>query len=174
LLRKCWGVAGSDIITSNLKRTKDGKTVVFNPTVPGKRVYALFGFVAIDGFSDQDVMILINDVANVVHDEVYQWALGDSGQVNATRTWVLPFSWSFELAISPKSTTRKSVLPTSSFDNMPRQMLKSQICGDETPRVVTTTFGPHIKLEREKMTTERARYSSRPFQVFKALRIGRF
>jgi len=45
---------------------------VGNPTVPGKRVYALFGFVAINGLSDQlrrldrDVMILINDVARVV------------------------------------------------------------------------------------------------------------
>ena len=88
LLRKCWGVAGAGIISSNLARTKDGKTVVFNPTVPGKRVYALFGFVAINGFSEQlraldrDVMILINDVAKVVHDEVYRWALGDSGQCN--------------------------------------------------------------------------------------------
>ncbi len=88
LLRKCWGVAGAGIISSNLARTKDGKTVVFNPTVPGKRVYALFGFVAINGFSqqlralDKDVMILINDVAKVVHDEVYRWALGDSGQCN--------------------------------------------------------------------------------------------
>lgn len=88
LLRKCWGVAGAGIISSNLARTQDGKTVVFNPTVPGKRVYALFGFVTIDGFSSQlralnkDVMILINDVAKVVHDEVYRWALGDSGQCN--------------------------------------------------------------------------------------------
>lgn len=88
LLRKCWGVAGAGIISSNLARTKDGKTVVFNPTVPGKRVYALFGFVAINGFSEQlraldrDVMILINDVAKVVHDEVYRWALGDHGQCN--------------------------------------------------------------------------------------------
>ena len=88
LLRKCWGVAGAGIISSNLARTKDGKTVVFNPTVPGKRVYALFGFVAINDFSkllrdlDRDVMILINDVARVVHDEVYRWALGDSGQCN--------------------------------------------------------------------------------------------
>jgi len=88
LLRKCWGVAGAGIISSNLARTQDGKTVVFNPTVPGKRVYALFGFVAINGFSDQlraldrDVMILINDVAKVVHDEVYRWSLGDSGQCN--------------------------------------------------------------------------------------------
>ena len=89
LLRKCWGVAGAGIISSNLARTKDGKTFVgFNPTVPGKRVYALFGFVAINGFSEQlraldrDVMILINDVAKVVHDEVYRWALGDHGQCN--------------------------------------------------------------------------------------------
>jgi len=83
LLRKCWGVAGAGIISSNL-----GKTDVFNPTVPGKRVYALFGFIAINDFSmlltalDKDVMILINDVARVVHDEVYRWALGDSGQCN--------------------------------------------------------------------------------------------
>lgn len=88
LLRKCWGVAGAGIISSNLARTKDGKTVVFNPTVPGKRVYALFGFVAINGFGellrslDRDVMILINDVAKVVHDEVYRWALGEHGQCN--------------------------------------------------------------------------------------------
>jgi hypothetical protein len=88
LLRKCWGVAGAGIISSNLARTNDGKTVLFNPTVPGKQVYALFGFVSINGFSDQlrrlndDVMILINDVAKVVHDEVYRWALGDHGQCN--------------------------------------------------------------------------------------------
>jgi hypothetical protein len=88
LLRKCWGVAGAGIISSNLARTKDGKTVVFNPTVPGKRVYALFGFVAINGFSeilralDRDIMILINDIAKVVHDEIYRWALGEHGQCN--------------------------------------------------------------------------------------------
>lgn len=88
LLRKCWGVAGAGIISTNLARTKEGKTVVFNPTVPGKRVYALFGFVAINSFDKQlhalgrDIMILVNDVAKVVHDEVYRWALGDSGQCN--------------------------------------------------------------------------------------------
>jgi hypothetical protein len=87
LLRKCWGVAGAGIISENL-RTKDGQTVVFNPMVKGKRVYALFGFIAINDFSkllrdlENDVMILINDVARVVHDEVYRWALGDSGQCN--------------------------------------------------------------------------------------------
>lgn len=88
LLRKCWGVAGAGIISSNLGRQKDGQVAVFNPTVPGKQVYALFGFVAICGYSrllkslDGDVMILINDIASVVHDEVYRWALGEHGQCN--------------------------------------------------------------------------------------------
>eukprot|EP00531_Pseudo-nitzschia_arenysensis_P017663 CAMPEP_0116121408 /NCGR_PEP_ID=MMETSP0329-20121206/3682_1 /TAXON_ID=697910 /ORGANISM="Pseudo-nitzschia arenysensis, Strain B593" /LENGTH=1270 /DNA_ID=CAMNT_0003615221 /DNA_START=74 /DNA_END=3886 /DNA_ORIENTATION=+ len=88
LLRKCWGVAGAGIISSNLGRQKDGQVAVFNPTVPGKQVYALFGFVTICGYSrllkalDGDVMILINDIANVVHNEIYRWALGDHGQCN--------------------------------------------------------------------------------------------
>jgi hypothetical protein len=88
LLRKCWGVAGAGIISSNLARTEGGKTAVFNPCVPGRLVYALFGFVGINEFSqhlrnlDQDVMILINDVARVVHGEVYRWGYGDTGQCN--------------------------------------------------------------------------------------------
>jgi len=88
LLRKCWGVAGAGIISSNLGREKNGRVAVFNPTVPGKQVYALFGFVAIGGYSDllkkldRDVMIIINDIASVVHDEIYRWALGDFGQCN--------------------------------------------------------------------------------------------
>ncbi|VEU33814.1 unnamed protein product [Pseudo-nitzschia multistriata] len=88
LLRKCWGVAGAGIISSNLGREKYGQVAIFNPTVPGKQVYALFGFVTICGYSDllknldSDVMILINDVAKVVHDEVYRWALGEHGQCN--------------------------------------------------------------------------------------------
>jgi hypothetical protein len=89
LLRKCWGVAGAGIISSNLARNKDGKnTVVFNPIVPGKIVYAIFGFAGINDFShllrslDKDVMTLINDVARVVHNEVYRWGLGESGQCN--------------------------------------------------------------------------------------------
>jgi Adenylate and Guanylate cyclase catalytic domain len=61
---------------------------VFNPTVPGKSVYALFAFAAIGGFDHAlkclggDVMILINDVALVLHGEVYRWGFGRSGQCN--------------------------------------------------------------------------------------------
>jgi len=88
LLRKCWGVAGAGIISANLKRTLNGDPVGFNPTVAGKGVYALFGFVGINDFShilkslDQDVVMLINDVAKVVHNEIFRWGHRDHGQCN--------------------------------------------------------------------------------------------
>jgi hypothetical protein len=88
LLRKCWGVAGADIISTNLASREGELAEVFNPTVPGKSVYALFAFAAINGFDHAlkclggDVMILINDVAQVLHGEVFRWGFGDSGQCN--------------------------------------------------------------------------------------------
>lgn len=100
LLRKCWGVAGSDIISTNLSRQGQGSlTEVFNPTVPGKSVYALFGFCAVNAFDHYlralggDVMILINDVASVLHSEVFRWGLGDSGQCNKNlgSAWLMVF-----------------------------------------------------------------------------------
>ncbi len=88
LLRKCWGVAGAGIISSNLARQEGGLTSNFNPTVPGQAVYALFAFVAIDEFQSHlhalkgDIMILINDIAAVLHEEVYRWGYEDRGQCN--------------------------------------------------------------------------------------------
>ena len=88
LLRKCWGVAGAGIISSNLASEEGGLTTYFNPTVPGKAVYAVFAFVSIDKFQRHlhalkgDIMILINDIAAVLHEEVYRWGYEDSGQCN--------------------------------------------------------------------------------------------
>lgn len=88
LLRKCWGVAGADIISTNLATREGALTEVFNPTVPGKSVYALFGFASINEFDhvlrelQDEVMALINDVAAVLHGEVFRWGFGDSGQCN--------------------------------------------------------------------------------------------
>mmetsp|Transcript_16719 Transcript_16719/g.24770 ORF Transcript_16719/g.24770 Transcript_16719/m.24770 type:complete len:710 (-) Transcript_16719:30-2159(-) len=85
LLRKCWGVAGANIITSNLKGTTGH---IINPLVPGKCVHALFAFAAINKFDHclqnlgQDIMVLINDIAKVLHGEVNRWGFGDSGQCN--------------------------------------------------------------------------------------------
>jgi class 3 adenylate cyclase len=88
LLRKCWGVAGAGIISANLARNPTGDTVVFNPTVPGKLVYAIFAFVGISDFAHllsclkEEIMDVINDVARVVHSEVFRWGFGNSGQCN--------------------------------------------------------------------------------------------
>ena len=89
LLRKCWGVAGAGIISSNLASEEGGGlTNYFNPTVPGKAVYAVFAFVSIDKFQRHlhalkgDIMILINDIAAVLHEEVFRWGYEDSGQCN--------------------------------------------------------------------------------------------
>jgi len=88
LLRKCWGVAGADIISTNLSTREGALTEVFNPTVAGKSVYALFAFASINDFGhvlrelQDDVMVLINDVAAVLHGEVFRWGFGDSGQCN--------------------------------------------------------------------------------------------
>ncbi len=89
LLRQCWGVAGAGIISSNLARNIGGENiVVFNPIVPGKQVYALFGFAGISEYSlilarlEKDTMTFINDVARILHNEVFRWGFGDSGQCN--------------------------------------------------------------------------------------------
>lgn len=88
LLRKCWGVAGADIISTNLATREGALAEVFNPTVPGKSVYALFAFCAIRGFDHAlrnlkgEIMVLINDIANVLHGEVFRWGFGESGQCN--------------------------------------------------------------------------------------------
>jgi len=85
MLRQCWGVAGASIISSTLGTTDQH---VFNPVVPGRKVHAIFGFVGIGDWSyllrtlNKDVMILINDIANVVHTEVYRWGLYGLGQCN--------------------------------------------------------------------------------------------
>ena len=130
LLRKCWGVAGAGIISTNLARTKDGKTVVFNPTVPGKSVYALFGFVAINDFSmqlrvlDRDVMRLINDVARVVHDEVYRWALGNSGQCNKNlgSAFLMVFRIGDFLEVNEKQRKAEDVV----FKRQPNRLAKAR------------------------------------------------
>ena len=88
LMRRCWGVAGANIISANLARQEGGLASNFNPTVPGEAAYALFAFIGINNFDNHlnalkdDIMILINDIAAVLHEEVYRWGYEDSGQCN--------------------------------------------------------------------------------------------
>jgi len=88
LMRRCWGVAGANIISANLARQEGGLASSFNPTVPGEAAYALFAFIGIKDFDNHlnalkdEIMILINDIAAVLHEEVYRWGYEDSGQCN--------------------------------------------------------------------------------------------
>ncbi len=127
LLRKCWGVAGAGIISSNLaKNMNTSSTVDFNPNVPGKKVYALFGFAGINDFGhllqslDKEVMTLINDIAFVLHNEVYRWGLGDSGQCNKNLggSFLMVFRIGDFDEVRQKNNAAKKVLFSNSNDPM--------------------------------------------------------
>lgn len=89
LLRIGFGVAGAEIISSNLAIDGAGSARL-NPMIPGKRVYALFGFCNILSFDmcteklEDEIMTFVNSVARIVHDQVTRWGgtcnknLGDS------------------------------------------------------------------------------------------------
>jgi hypothetical protein len=78
LLRIGFGVAGAEIISSNMAVEGGGSTCL-NPMIPGKRVYALFGFCDIMSFDlcteklQDEIMTFVNSVARIVHDEVTRW-----------------------------------------------------------------------------------------------------
>lgn len=78
LLRIGFGVAGAEIISSNMAM-EGGGSASLNPMIPGKRVYALFGFCDILSFDlcteklEDEIMTFVNSVARIVHDEVTRW-----------------------------------------------------------------------------------------------------
>ena len=78
LLRIGFGVAGAEIISSNMA-VEGGGSASLNPMIPGKRVYALFGFCDIMSFDlcteklEDEIMTFVNSVARIVHDEVTRW-----------------------------------------------------------------------------------------------------
>jgi len=78
LLRVGFGVAGAEIISSNMA-VEGGGSASLNPMIPGRRVYALFGFCDILSFDlcteklEDEIMTFVNSVARIVHDEVTRW-----------------------------------------------------------------------------------------------------
>jgi class 3 adenylate cyclase len=78
LLRIGFGVAGAEIISSNMAVEGKGSACL-NPMIPGRRVYALFGFCDIHSFDrvteilEDEIMTFINSVAGIVHDQVARW-----------------------------------------------------------------------------------------------------
>lgn len=78
LLRVGFGVAGAEIISTNMAVEGEGSNVL-EPMIPGKRIYALFGFCDIHSFDhcterlEDEIMTFVNSVARIVHDEVTRW-----------------------------------------------------------------------------------------------------
>mmetsp|Transcript_49453 Transcript_49453/g.96719 ORF Transcript_49453/g.96719 Transcript_49453/m.96719 type:complete len:836 (-) Transcript_49453:780-3287(-) len=80
LLRIGFGIAGAEIISKNMA-IEGGQATnsMLDPMVPGKRMYAVFGFCDIHNFDlcterlEDEIMAFINNVARIVHEEVARW-----------------------------------------------------------------------------------------------------
>merc|ERR550537_159337 len=95
LLQVGFGEAGALIIGDNMADQGDGD--VINIMIPGRKVYAAFGFVKIRDFNEttecllEEVMVFVNKIARIVHICVHEWHgaanknIGDSFLV----TWLL-------------------------------------------------------------------------------------
>ena len=68
LLALGFGEAGSEIIATNMKNGGD-----VNALVPGQKIMGIFGFCNINGFADMtdilqiDIMVYVNEIAEIVH-----------------------------------------------------------------------------------------------------------
>lgn len=78
LLRVGFGEAGAEIISKNMSMEGEGSSML-DPMIPGKRIYAIFGFCDIHAFDlctgklEDEIMTFLNTIARIVHDEVTRW-----------------------------------------------------------------------------------------------------
>jgi class 3 adenylate cyclase len=78
LLRIGFGEAGAEIISKNMS-VEGGSSQGLDPMIPGKRMYAIFGFCDIHEFDmctevlEDEIMTFVNSVARIVHDQVTRW-----------------------------------------------------------------------------------------------------
>ena len=90
-----FGEAGAQIISSVLQ---EGVNVEMNPIIPGKKVMGIYGFCDIRNFTDttevlqQQVMIFVNQVAEIVHEIVSDYC--GSGNKNIGDAFLLV--WKFD------------------------------------------------------------------------------
>ena len=80
LLRIGFGEAGAEIISKNM--SVEAGTMIsssLDPMIPGKRMYAIFGFCDIHEFDmctevlTSEIMTFVNSVARIVHEQVSRW-----------------------------------------------------------------------------------------------------
>lgn len=93
LLQIGFGQAGDEIIGKNM-----GGDGALDPMIPGKKIYAIFGFcdiryfVAATEYLQQDVMVFVNTIANVVHSAVHLYSGSTNKNIGEAflLVWKLP------------------------------------------------------------------------------------
>ncbi|CAM9610380.1 unnamed protein product, partial [Phaeothamnion confervicola] len=94
LLRVGFGIAGAEIISKNL-RIDGSSSSMLDPMIPGRRVYAIYGFCDIHRFEHiteclhGEVMLFVNSVAAIVHSSTSAWA----GQCNKNLGNAFVITW---------------------------------------------------------------------------------
>ena len=127
LLRLGFGVAGAEIISTNMAVEGEGSNVL-EPMIPGKRIYAIFGFCDIHSFDlcteklEDEIMTFVNSVARIVHEEVTRW--GGLCNKNLGNAFLMVWRIGDESALQSLSGRRRR---------------KSQLSGIQNPRPTTPT-----------------------------------
>ena len=110
LLRVGFGVAGAEIISTNMSVEGEGSSVL-EPMIPGKRVYAIFGFCDIHSFDlcterlEDEIMTFVNNVARIVHEEVTRW--GGLCNKNLGNAFLMVWRIGDEVALQENSGRRR-------------------------------------------------------------------
>lgn len=126
LLRIGFGVAGAEIISTNMAVEGEGSNVL-DPMVPGRRVYAVFGFCDIHAFDlcterlEDEIMTFVNSVARIVHDEVTRW--GGLCNKNLGNAFLMVWRIGDESGLQSISGRRRRKSQRSSFGASSRSVL---------------------------------------------------
>ena len=121
LLRIGFGVAGAEIISTNMAVEGESSNVL-EPMIPGKRVYAIFGFCDIHAFDlcterlEDEIMTFVNSVARIVHHEVTRW--GGLCNKNLGNAFLMVWRIGDESSLQNISGRRRRKSQRNSFNGM--------------------------------------------------------
>eukprot|EP00753_Platysulcus_tardus_P015585 PLAT5105.1.p1 GENE.PLAT5105.1~~PLAT5105.1.p1 ORF type:complete len:852 (+),score=467.46 PLAT5105.1:115-2670(+) len=134
LLQIGFGEAGAAVIGSNM-----GSTGEIDPLIPGRKVFAIFGFADIREFTNtteclqEDVMVFVNEVGEIIHSAVHQYQgaanknVGDAFMV----VWKLP-DLDGDAARAGGPSSRKLVDPSSTGGEEEEKAAEDKAAGDRT------------------------------------------
>ncbi len=124
LLRVGFGIAGAEIISKNMCVEGATRSAILDPMIPGKRIYAIFGFCDIHDFDhcterlEDEIMTFVNKVADIVHEEVSRW--GGSCNKNLGNAFLMVWRMGDEATLSKMNGTvrRRSLKKSITADSI--------------------------------------------------------